>query len=433
MRELPPRLHRQRPFAHLCIRPRGQVDAPDGRMRHQRLRRLQQSQPVGVLLESGEEALHPLALAVAELPGARPGAELLAVVAHHADQLAGLRGVLVKVVDDVLDGSEGDAVAQALLRAEDDDAVALVVGGVAAPVALGGDGGGPEMGIVHDRVLVAGGGQRGGHVRLPDPFCQPRSLGTSAEERLQLVGHARQLADTIGLRQRGQHRLVVAAAQDLHLAALDEGAEAFQGVRPIGLEPVEEGPRVVEAKAHSRVPLQGGQHGLVGGPEVVLEDEAEVAHRLVVVEDQRERDASVGHGGPMLSDGGGLPSPVRPTRSSRARDGRDHDAGVSSARQSMSGGGVPAVEQPGPRRPGGRLCASGRSYGPTSRRAIEAVAIEEERSDHAHQGKAAHPGRGARRWSPDVTPAAGPGRRLVRAVDQGRRGRRLPAVGPEAR
>ena len=201
VRELAPRLHRQRPFAHLRVGAGRQVHATDGRVRHEGLGWLQQRQPVPVLLQRAEEPLDPLSTAVAELPGARPRAELLAVVTHHAHQPAVLRGVFAEVRDDVLDGPEGDAVAETLLGAVDDDAVALVVRGVAAPVALGGDGGGAEVGVVHDGVRVAGLGQGGGHVRFPDPLGQPGADGPPPEERLHLVGHARQLAHAVRLAQ----------------------------------------------------------------------------------------------------------------------------------------------------------------------------------------------------------------------------------------
>ena len=128
--------HRQRPLAHLGVGAGGQVDAADGRVLRQGLAGPQHVQPLAVLLERAEEALDPLLLAEAEVPGAGPGAELLAVVAHHAHQRAVLGGVLAQVVDDLFDRPEGDAVAQALLGAVDDDAVALVVGGVGTPVQL---------------------------------------------------------------------------------------------------------------------------------------------------------------------------------------------------------------------------------------------------------------------------------------------------------
>ncbi len=181
-RELAPRLHRQRPLAHLGVGAGGQVDTADGRVLAQGIGRSQHVEPIAVLLERAEEALHPLSLAVAEVPGARPGAELLAVVAHHAHQRAVLGGVLSQVLDDLLDRPEGDAIAQALLGAVDDDPVALVVGGVGAPVQLHGDGRSTEVGVVDDGVAVAGLGQRLGHVRLPDALGQPGARRTLPEE-----------------------------------------------------------------------------------------------------------------------------------------------------------------------------------------------------------------------------------------------------------
>jgi hypothetical protein len=52
------------------------------------------------------------------LPGRRPPAELLAVVAHHPEPVPGFGRMLAQVVDDLVHLAEGDPVAQALLRAE---------------------------------------------------------------------------------------------------------------------------------------------------------------------------------------------------------------------------------------------------------------------------------------------------------------------------
>ena len=144
-----------------------------------------------------------------------------------------LGGVLAEVVDDLLDRAEGDAVAQSLLGAVDDDAVALVVGGVGAPMLLLGDGCGPEVSVVHDGVVVAGHRQRPGHVRLPHALGQPGATRSPAHQRLDLVSHLGQLPHAVVFAQRGQHRFVVAAAQDLHLAALDQGAQTVDHLRAL--------------------------------------------------------------------------------------------------------------------------------------------------------------------------------------------------------
>ena len=145
----------QRPLAHLGVRPGRDVDAADRRMLRKPGRRRRRRQPVGVGLERIEEPLDPATLAPAVLPGRRPAAELLAVVAHHPDPVAGVGGVVAQVVDDLTDLAERDAVAQALLRAEDPQQVALVLGRVRAPEVLLGDRRGAEVGVVEDRPVVA--------------------------------------------------------------------------------------------------------------------------------------------------------------------------------------------------------------------------------------------------------------------------------------
>jgi len=225
------------------------------------------------------------------LPRRRPGAELLAVVAHCADPLAGLRGVVPEIADDVLDLAEGDPVAEPLLRAEDGEQAALVVGGVGAPVALLGDRGGPEVVVVDDRPAVAGGRQGGRQVRLPDPLGQPGTARPTPADPLDLGGHPLELADPVALGQRGEDRLVVAAAEELHLAPRHEGAKPLQELGALRAQPVEEGTGVVQGDPDAGMPLQGVDHRPIGLVVDVREDPPEVADGLVVVEREGERDA----------------------------------------------------------------------------------------------------------------------------------------------
>src|SRR5206468_6947 len=121
---------RQRPLTHLGVRARWQVDPADGRMRVEPVARAHGGQPAGVGLDRLEEPLDPAALAPALLPGRRPGAELLAVVAHGPDAVTRLRRVLAEVRDDLVDLVERDPVAQALLCSEYGQQPALVLGRV---------------------------------------------------------------------------------------------------------------------------------------------------------------------------------------------------------------------------------------------------------------------------------------------------------------
>ena len=158
-RELPALVGGQRPLAHFRIRAGREVDAADGAVARQPVARPDGRQPLGVVLEGGEEALNPAALAPAVLPGRGPGAELLPVVAHRPEAVARLRGVLPEVLDDLVDLMERDQVSETLLRPEDRQQAALVVRGVRAPNRVLGDRGGTEVGIVEDRPGIARGRQ----------------------------------------------------------------------------------------------------------------------------------------------------------------------------------------------------------------------------------------------------------------------------------
>ena len=219
---------RQRPLAHLGVRGRRHVDAPDRRLALEPLGRRDGGQPVAVRLERVEEPVDPAPVAPAVRVGRRPGAELLAVVAHHPDPVARLGRVVAQVADDVLDRPERDPVAQALLRPEDREQVALVLGRVGAPQVLLGDRRRAEVLVVEDRPAVAGRGERRRQVGLPDALGEPGAGRTAPGDALDHAGHPRQLVDAVALGERREDRLVQAAAQDLDLVLVDEGAQPLE-------------------------------------------------------------------------------------------------------------------------------------------------------------------------------------------------------------
>ncbi len=144
--------------------------------------------------------------------------------------------------------------------------------------------------VVEDRPLVAAAHQVGGQGWLPDALGEPGAAWPPAEARSELVAHAPELRDAVGDGQRDKDGFGPAAAEDLDLAAVGEGRQAFDRPRLLGHQPLEEGTAVVQADPDARMPLERGEHRLVGGPEGVLDDPAEVAHRLVVVDHEGERD-----------------------------------------------------------------------------------------------------------------------------------------------
>ena len=226
------------------------------------------------------------------LEGVRPGAELLAVVAHGAEPLAVLRGGVPEIGDDLVDLAERDAIAEPLLRAEDRQQPALVVGRVRPPHRVLRDGGRPEVGIVDDRRGIAGRHQGRRQVGFPDPLGEPGGPGPLPDQRLDRLGHARQLLDPVPLGERGEDRFEVPTADDLHLSARGERPQQVERLGPLRLEPFEERAGVVQGKADRRVTVERLQHRQVGALVCFLNDPAEVPDRLVIVEREGEADLS---------------------------------------------------------------------------------------------------------------------------------------------
>ena len=202
-----------------------------------------------------------------------------------------LRGGLAQVGDDLLDIVERDQVAEPLLGPEDGQEPALVVRGVGAPHrVLAGPrrhGGANRRGSSSGSRRPRATWERGSQTRSASHA--PR--GALAEAWPRRVVAIRPAGHAIALRQRREDRLVQPAAQDLDLPALHQGAQVrATNAGWLGAQPLQQRPGVVQPDADLGMPLERLDHRLVGLLEDLLEDPAEVADRLVVVERQRERD-----------------------------------------------------------------------------------------------------------------------------------------------
>ena len=96
----------------------------------------------------------------------------------------------------------------------------------------------------------------------------------------------------VAVRKRHQDGLVEAAADDLDLTAVHETPHLGDRLRPVGGHPLQQRPGVVQAEVDAGVPLERVEHGRVGVLENVLDDPAEVADGLVVVDDECEGNGS---------------------------------------------------------------------------------------------------------------------------------------------
>ncbi|MNS13223.1 hypothetical protein D3C72_448110 [compost metagenome] len=279
----------QRPDLHLVVGAAGHVGAAPGGLLAPVLVEGAAGDPVLVLFEQREETVQP-AVEVDGLVGVGPAAELFAVVEEDGQARAVLGGVLRQVVDDLVRRLEGDHGPERLVDREEAQGRALLLGLVVAEQVVALETGGLEVGVVQDGVFHAGLGQGLGEVGLPDAAGQPGAHGLGADVVLNLAGVLANLTDLVGVRNGREDRLVVAAGDELDLAALDHGLQARDELGVVLGQPGQQVAGVVEGHVHARVPLEHVDERQVRVLVAVLNHPVPVADGLVVVDTQSQVD-----------------------------------------------------------------------------------------------------------------------------------------------
>ena len=154
-------------------------------------------------------------------------------------------------------------------------------------------------------------------------------VGVGAEGLLHRLGERADLPDAIHLRQHRQHRLIEAAADDLHLPPLRKRTDAVEQIRVGHPQPVEQRARVMQADAHTRMPFERRDHRQICLLVMLLVDPAEVADWLVVVENKPEHDLThtISSRSPQRQTATADATPYRPPRAStvpRRQPGAPH-------------------------------------------------------------------------------------------------------------
>jgi len=121
-----------------------------------------------------------------------------------------------------------------------------------------------EMRVIDNHVPGSRLGQRLGQVRLPDAFRQPQPGRFRAEQAADGLGQLPDLAYLVRVRQRRQDRLIVAASQNLNLAALYQRPDALQKAGVVLRQPFQQAAGKMQPDVDSRMALQQLDQGLVG-------------------------------------------------------------------------------------------------------------------------------------------------------------------------
>ena len=146
------------------------------------------------------------------------------------------------------------------------------------------------MDVIDKRVSDVCGGEGGGKLRFPDALGKPGAGRKSAEVFLEICCQARNLLALIFGRNRDQDRFVEAAADQFHLAGLNQLFQANEIFWPMFLDPGEQRPGIVEAEMDARVLFEMFNKGKIAGVVGLFEDMLEIAAGLVRVNEQSEME-----------------------------------------------------------------------------------------------------------------------------------------------
>jgi hypothetical protein len=161
-----------------------------------------------------------------------------------------------------------------------------------------------EVAVIGEDMGDPGPPQLGRQVGFPHPLGEPEPARLDPEAPLQGVPHGHDLFDPVLPQQHREDRLVVPGQQQLHLTLRREDADVVEKVASIRscLKPGQERAREMEGEGEALLPAQRGEQRAIHVPKVILEDDIEVAHRLVKVEAEREADG-ISHRGPSSRRG----------------------------------------------------------------------------------------------------------------------------------
>jgi hypothetical protein len=217
------RRRRQGPLLHLVVGSRRQVHQAERAMASDRFRRGDHIDPIfgG---QRRREALEP-SLLIAELVGSRPHAELLAIVAQDREPIRPPFGDATQDVDRILRVTERNRVTQLAMDRKDRESLALIFGRVVAPQRLTLEARRHEVRVIHRHVRHTRASQARRQPRLPHSLGQPQATRAAPEIALQAIRKRADLSVSVGLRNRGQDRLVESSSPRFHLIALHQCAQ----------------------------------------------------------------------------------------------------------------------------------------------------------------------------------------------------------------
>ena len=255
-------LGRQRPLVHLDVGGGGQVDHAPARCGGAVL--------VEVLCADRRGGQHRLdemlepALLVHPLVGLRPDAELLDVVEVDRRRSRTALGLPLDEADRF--GARGRRGCGSATPPRSGTARALRPSSSVQkcpPSCSAVLPGAQEVVVVDGDVLDSGVGERRDDAALPDPLGEPAALGPAPDQPFQPIRQRADLADAVAGRDRSEHRLRIAAAEQLRLSAIHHLAQQRHVLWIVVEQPLQQPAAEVRGELEVRIAVQRVQERAV--------------------------------------------------------------------------------------------------------------------------------------------------------------------------
>jgi hypothetical protein len=232
------------------------------------------------------------------LVGFGPDAEFFDVVEIDCGRGPRLAREAVEVSDALLGQGKRNAVAQRLGNGEQVEPAPVFFGGE-IPVELRCRlAARQEVVIIDGDVADAAVGKRRHHRGLPHALGQPCPLRRAAKTRAELLAELGDLAQPVAVRDRGEHGLGIACAEQLDLPALHHAREQRHVPGMLPEQVIEQGAAEMQRKTELGIAVAGFQEWPVAARMRLLQHMREIARRLMGMhaEQQRHRCAHAAPG-----------------------------------------------------------------------------------------------------------------------------------------
>ena len=188
------------------------------------------------------------------------------------------------VITRVLSAIEMREVAEPFIDREQTNPPAVRFGDVRPVQLVAAEAAHQEMAIIDERIFDARFGEILHEPWLPDALGEPETGGVHTKAPRQVLAHARDLLETVGLGQRGEYRLVKPGEQQLQLSIAHQPADHVEPGDVVFRQPFQQRAGHVERERKKPGSGRALDDGAIHVAHVIGHDVVEIPHRLMQVQ-----------------------------------------------------------------------------------------------------------------------------------------------------